>query len=401
MFKKTAIKKLVNKWKKGSFGVVFWDGDEYDVGDEKPRFKIIFHREPQITDIKSDVVMTFGEAYMHGVIDFEGSFADVIGTMFENTEAEDDAKFDSLRKHFHFDEILKEYRAEDRAKERENIHEHYDLGNDFFSQWLDPTMCYSCAYFEHPTDTLQQAQEQKIMHTLRKLELHEGESLLDIGCGWGWLIVKAAEKYHVHATGITLSEEQYEGAKKLIHEHGVDGLADVQLMNYMDMDETKWRFDKAVSIGMLEHVGEKYLPLYLAKVHRLLKDNGLFLLHSIMKEKESTTNSWMTEYIFPGGYLPVESKMMALYPEFDFHVVHMESLRRHYAMTLHHWYENFKRCEDSVKKEYGEEFVRMWGLYLQGCEAAFETGHIDVFQTLLTKGVNNDIAMTGDHIYER
>ena len=174
MFKKVTLKTAFQFWKKGNYGVVFWDGEEVDYGKGQPAFKIIFKREPQITELKKDLILTLGEAYMHGVIDFEGSMDDIIATMFANGEP--------AERDFQFDKLLRAFKEEDGKTERENIHRHYDLGNDFFSLWLDLTMSYSCAYFERPEDTLEQAQLNKIDHSLRKLHLKAGEHLLDMRC---------------------------------------------------------------------------------------------------------------------------------------------------------------------------------------------------------------------------
>ncbi len=393
MFKKATLKTLFKLWDKGSFSVVFWDGEEVAYGSGKSAFKIIFHQEPKLNDVKKNLVLTLGEAFMDGIIDFEGSLDDVIATLFKNNGNE--AKID-----FHLKDLAHQLKEIDEVIESKNIHKHYDLGNDFFALWLDKTMSYSCAYFKTQADTLEQAQLQKIDHSLKKLNLNKNEHLLDIGCGWGWLAIRAAQQYKVHATGITLSKEQYEGARSRVHEFGLDELVDIRLANYMDMDPKQEKFDKIVSIGMFEHVGKKYLPLYFSKVNALLKENGTFLLHSIMANFESPTNSWIKTYIFPGGYVPTLRETMQLLPEFDFHVLHTESLRLHYAKTLDCWNDNFQKKLPEVRKLYDERFIRMWGLYLTGCASAFRTGGIDIYQCLLTKGINNNIPMTADYMYK-
>ncbi len=393
MFKKATLKTLFKLWNKGGFAVVFWDGEEVNYGSETPAFKIIFHREPNLSDVKKDLILTLGEAYMDGTIDFEGSLDDVIATMFKNNGNE--AKVD-----FHLNELKQQLNEVDEEIESENIHKHYDLGNDFFALWLDKTMSYTCAYFKTEQDTLEQAQLQKIDHSLKKLNLKENERLLDIGCGWGWLVIRAAQQYKVHATGITLSKEQCDEAKARVHRLGLDDLVDIRLMNYIDMDPAKDQFDKIVSVGMFEHVGKEYLPLYLSKVNELLKDKGTFLLHSIMGNFEAPTNAWMKTYIFPGGYVPTFRETMQLLPEFDFHVIHTESLRRHYAKTLECWHANFQDHIDEVREKYDSRFVRMWDLYLRGCASAFRTGGIDVYQCLLTKGIDNSQPMTAKYMYE-
>ena len=393
MLKKTTLKALFKLWDKGSFSVVFWDGEEVYYGSEKAVFKIIFHKEPTLNNVKKDLILTLGEAYMDGIIDFEGSLDDVIATLFKNNGNE--AKAD-----FHLKDLTHQLKEIDEAIESKNIHKHYDLGNDFFALWLDKTMSYSCAYFKTEKDTLEQAQLQKIDHSLKKLNLTANEHLLDIGCGWGWLAIRAAQQYKVYATGITLSKEQYEGARARVHELGLDELVDIRLANYMDMNPKQERFDKIVSIGMFEHVGKKYLPLYFSKVNALLKDKGTFLLHSIMSNFESPTNSWIKTYIFPGGYVPTLRETIQLLPEFDFHVLHTESLRLHYAKTLDCWNDNFQQKLPEVRKLYDERFIRMWGLYLTGCASAFRTGGIDIYQCLLTKGIDNNIPMTADYMYK-
>lgn len=393
MFKKATLKTLFKLWDKGSFSVVFWDGEEVAYGSGKSAFKIIFHQEPKLNDVKKNLVLTLGEAFMDGIIDFEGSLDDVIATLFKNNGNE--AKID-----FHLKDLAHQLKEIDEVIESKNIHKHYDLGNDFFALWLDKTMSYSCAYFKTQADTLEQAQLQKIDHSLKKLNLNKNEHLLDIGCGWGWLAIRAAQQYKVHATGITLSKEQYEGARSRVHEFGLDELVDIRLANYMDMDPKQEKFDKIVSIGMFEHVGKKYLPLYFSKVNALLKENGTFLLHSIMANFESPTNSWIKTYIFPGGYVPTLRETMQLLPEFDFHVLHTESLRLHYAKTLDCWNDNFQKKLPEVRKLYDERFIRMWGLYLSGCASAFRTGGIDIYQCLLTKGIDNNIPMTADYMYK-
>ncbi|WP_196599408.1 SAM-dependent methyltransferase [Pectinatus frisingensis] len=403
MLKKAALKAALSHWNKGGFSVRFWDGEEKSYGTEPPKFTIIFSREPNLKDVKnisSDLILTLGEAYMDGSIDFEGSIDDVIAVMFQNQEH--DIKkhaIDDLRKKL-FAGIEEQKKEKIEEQEKKNIHSHYDIGNDFYSEWLDETMSYSCAYFKHTTDTLKDAQLNKIDHSLQKLLLKKDETLLDIGCGWGWLVIRAAQKYGVKATGITLSEEQYIGATERIKELGLSDRVEILLLNYMDLDPKKYQFDKIVSIGMFEHVGKEFLPLYLHKVNTLLKKQGLFLLHSIMGFTEAPTNSWMKKYIFPGGYVPTVHETVGYFPDFNFYLLHLESLRRHYALTLDEWYKRFMACRDILPEKYDEKFKRMWRLYLSGCAAAFRTGNIDVVQFLLSKGVNNTLPMTNKYMYE-
>lgn len=393
MFKKAALKLLLRNWKQGGFTVVFWDGEEESYGSGEPTFKIIFKQEPSWKISSNDAVLVLGEAYMDGIIDFEGSMDEIIRVVALNNHQEEPGISKLLNE--------KSQEGSDSKTQQDNIHHHYDLGNDFFALWLDKTMSYSCAYFRSPDDTLFQAQIQKIDHILKKINLKPGERLLDIGCGWGWLIIRAAEQYQVKATGITLSTEQYEGTRRRIKELGLEDLVEVQLVSYQDLDETRLQFDKIVSVGMFEHVGKNNLPRYMNKVNKLLVPGGISLLHTITGMFEETANAWIGKYIFPGGYVPSLRETVWLLPEFDFHLLHAESLRLHYAKTLDCWYGNFLGQVDTVRQKYGERFVRMWSLYLQGCAAAFRASGLDIDQLLFTKGLNNSLPLTHEYIYEK
>ncbi|SFR11200.1 SAM-dependent methyltransferase [Desulfoscipio geothermicus] len=392
--RKHLLKSFFAGVKHANFEVVYWDGETARYGDGQPRVKVIFNEPLPLNFNLDDPVLAFGEAYMDDIVDFEGSLEEI----FRVAELNKDSIPGGLTgKAVSAVKVLSGAAA--RLKQKSDIQHHYDLGNDFFSLWLDETMSYSCAYFKTPGDSLYEAQLQKIDHILKKIQLQPGDRLLDIGSGWGWLIIKAAQEYGVQALGITLSEEQYHAVKERIKKLGLEGRVDVKLLNYLDLDEQEYRFDKIVSVGMFEHVGKENLPRYMEKVNKLLAPGGLSVLHTITGVREKPVNSWIEKYIFPGGYIPSLRETMWLLPEYDFHLLHAESLRMHYAMTLDRWYENFLKHVDKIEQKYGRRFVRMWGLYLRGCAASFRVSGLNIYQLLFSKGLNNNLPMTLEHVY--
>ncbi len=382
-----------------SFRVIFWDDEIEDYGTGESKFSITFKKEPSIFFAKEEDAAKLTDDYSEEVLDIEGNLDDICSAFGLNCE---ESNLKSIKRQIlvSLAQLSIKIRKERQKKE---VQSHYDLGNDFFSLWLDDTMTYSCAYFKDPNMTLHDAQIEKINHTLRKLNLKKDERLLDIGSGWGQLIVKAAQEYGVKSMGITLSEEQFRGTKELIKRLGLEDRVEVRLMNYLDLDENELQFDKIVSVGMLENVGKENLEKFFEKVSKLLVSAGLCLVHTINVPENSEGDSfgvWLKKYIFPGGYLPALRELIWILPKYDFHLMHLESLRMNYAVTLDRWYENYSLHSKEVEERFGRQFERRWGFYLKGCAVAFRTSGLDVHQLLFSKGLNNDMPLTFDYIYK-
>lgn len=369
--------------------VKFWDGEVIKCGEGMPQFRIDFNEPIAKSEIISDPSLAFGEGYMFKKIDVVGNIQKVIESLYKNPDS-------FLHQKNAYDKLFK-ILSNNIRKSKENIQFHYDIGNDFYSLWLDETMTYSCAYFESPEDSLILAQKNKVAHILRKLNLHPGQTLLDIGCGWGELILTAAKTYQVKALGITLSSEQYSRAVERIENEGLQDLVEVQLIDYRELKGRT--FDRVVSVGMIEHVGKEHLKGYFSTVKSLLNEGGVSLLHCITGYEESGTNSWINKYIFPGGYIPAVQELVSLMATNRFYLIDLESLREHYTRTLEHWAKNFEDALESTMKMKDETFIRMWRLYLNSCSASFHFGNIDLHQFLFTKGVNNTWPLTRMNIY--
>lgn len=389
---KIFLKSFLHTFKDESFCVKFWDGDEVKVGENEPLFKIILKKPIPKKDILKSTTLAFGEAYMNGDLEVEGDFLLMLNTVLKYKE-KFTTDFRGLPKIFS--------NLTSRKKQKEEVTYHYDIGNDFYKLWLDDTLSYSCAYFKNENESLGEAQLNKIHHLLKKLNLSEGMTLLDIGCGWGALLIEAAKLYKIKGLGITLSEEQYKAFKEKIEKENLQDYLQVKLMDYRELEKSGLLFDRVVSVGMLEHVGRSNYDLFMKCVSKVLKKEGVFVLHYISGLYESEGDAWIRKYIFPGGVIPTLREIISLSADYRFYTVDVESLRMHYYKTLIKWAENFEKNTDKVREMFDEKFVRMWRMYLYSCAACFYTGVIDLHQIVFTKGVNNTLPLTREYLYKK
>jgi cyclopropane-fatty-acyl-phospholipid synthase len=282
-----------------------------------------------------------------------------------------------------------------RGRSRRNVAHHYDLDGRLYSLFLDSDRQYSCAYFETPQDSLDDAQLAKKRHLVAKLILQEGSRLLDIGCGWGGLALYAAETCGARVTGITLSQEQLAVARQRTKERKLEGAATFDALDYRDVTGT---FDRIVSVGMFEHVGAGFYDTFFAKCASILADDGVMVLHSIGRSSSpSYTNAWISEYIFPGGYIPALSEVIPAIERAGLLVTDIEILRLHYAETLKAWRDRFLAHRDEIIRLYDARFVRMWEFYLACSEAAFRCQNMMVLQIQLAKR-QGIVPITRDYI---
>ncbi len=357
----------------------------YKIGDGPVEFRVRLNKLLSLRDLLNSTTLTLGEAYMRGDLEIEGDLYEVLDKFMSQF-----GKF-SLNIGAMKNLLLTN---EGKTNQKQEVQSHYDIGNDFYELWLDPTLSYSCAYFENEDDDLETAQKKKIDRILKKLYLKEGMTLLDIGCGWGELLIEAAKKYGVKGMGITLSEEQFLEFNKRIESEGLQDLLEVHLMDYRDLPQLGKQFDRIVSVGMIEHVGRDNYPLFMKTCTEVLKPGGLFLLHFISGMTEHPGDPWIKKYIFPGGVIPSLREILVDAAEDDLHVLDVENLRVHYKKTLLNWLKNFNENRDTVEEMMGTEFSRMWELYLAACAALFENGGIELHQILFSKGINKELPDT-------
>lgn len=356
------------------------DGSRVNLG-LPPQAVLSVHDPDVLSELAHPTLGTLAEAFINGRIDVDGDIMTAI------VAAERLANAAGSPVTSRIDAAPNDHPPH---QDRADIRHHYDVGNDFYRLWLDERMVYSCAYFETGEETIDVAQLAKLDHICRKLRLSPGERFLDIGCGWGGLIIRAAEHYGVRAVGITLSESQFALARERIRQAGLEGRADVLLLDYRDAPARfgEHSFDKVASVGMFEHVGIKNFPVYFATIRRLLRDRGLLLNHSFTSSDVdgrpvgSGVSDFIDTYVFPNSELAHLHTMIREMGAQQFEIYDVESLRPHYARTLALWSQRLERQLDAARPIVGEKTLRVWRAYLAGTSLGFHRGWMNVHQVL-------------------
>ena len=347
-----------------------------------PAVEVIARSWKGLRALASPALGSLARAYVHGDLDFTGSARRILGIAESMVGAVSHGR-DRARTKWKL--FLHQHR-----NSRRNIAHHYDVSNAFYRIWLDQRMVYSCAYFRDDADTLDTAQFQKLDHICRKLRLAPGERLLDIGCGWGGLLFHAAERYGVEATGITLSQNQFDHVTAEINARGLAGRVRVELRDYLELPEDVL-YDKIASVGMFEHVGVRRFPRYFGKIYRILKPGGMVLNHGITHNSLETDSlgsgigEFVDEYVFPGGELTHVAKVVEGMGQQGLELIDAEALREHYAKTLWTWVDRLESREEEARHEVGDERYRIWRIYMAGSAHAFDRGWLSLWQLLAGK----------------
>ena len=353
--------------------------------DKKLHYKLLFYPD-----------LYFGEAYSNGTAIIEnGTLTDFLDMALKNIGRNETNSFSELLnklrgsyRYFTNFNIIK--------KSKMNAAHHYNISDNFYDLFLDSKKQYSCAYFKNENDSLETAQNNKIDHIIKKLNLKPNQKILDIGSGWGSLAIEIAKKTQCEVTGITLSENQYNYSINKAKELNVENQVQFKLIDYRQLNE---KFDRIVSVGMFEHVGRKFYQTFFNQVNKLLNDTGIALIHTIGSINQSRDpQPWITKYIFPGGYTPSMSEVAEQIEKSGLILSDVEVLRMHYSHTLRKWKERFLYNKSKVLSMFDENFFRMWEFYLTSCEMTFKWGHQVVFQFQLTKDLRS-VPTTRDYIY--
>jgi cyclopropane-fatty-acyl-phospholipid synthase len=367
--------------------LVLWNGKSIDLG-AGARVSLQIKDARALRYLVSPTIDSLAEAYVNGHFDVIGQVQDVVDVAMRLAASGESSTGKFVR-------LFSPVRH-NKALDKSSVAHHYDVSNAFYQEWLDPRMVYSCAYYQTGQESLAQAQLAKLDHVLNKIMLKKGERLLDIGCGWGALAIRAAEKYGARVLGVTLSEKQFELARERVAQAGLRSQVDIRLLDYRDLTPHDGPFDKITSIGMFEHVGLKHLASYFTKINSLLRDGGLVLNHGITSTDPGSGNTplgageFIDKYVFPNGELPHISLALHEMQVGGLEALDIECLRRHYTRTLSQWSHNFETNEAAVRGMVDAKTWRIWRIYLAGCAHAFSQNWVSLYQVLACKAGSTD-----------
>ncbi len=355
-----------------------------------PVARVTFASRATLVSTLADPWVRFGDAYSDGSLSVDGDLVELLEVVYRASAR---AEPSWLRR---ATDLAHRPRVNTLSGSRDNIHHHYDIGNDFYSLWLGSTMAYTCAYYPTPTAALDEAQTAKMHHVCRKVRLKPGESVVEAGCGWGTLALHMARHYGVRVRAFNISHEQVAYARERAAREGLAGQVEYVEDDYRNISG---HYDAFISVGMLEHVGVKNYPTLGRVARRCLGSNGRGLIHSIGRNHPARLQPWIEKRIFPGAYAPSLGEMAQIFEPWDLSVLDVENLRLHYAQTLRHWLGLYEAASERVRAMFDEKFVRMWRLYLAGSIAAFSTGTLQLFQVVFATADNNDVPWTRAHLY--
>ena len=381
----------------GTLEIIDSNDKTHKFGNSNPHVSIRLKNKSIERKLFLNPNLHIGEAYMNEELVVEkGTIEDFLNLI---TNCYDD--FISNNKFYKFYEYLSSIfmpfqQINQLVNSKKNVAHHYDINEDLYKLFLDQDMQYSCAYFHNPNMSLDQAQKDKKQHIIKKLQITENMDVLDIGCGWGGMAIEIAKSTGAKVKGITLSENQFKTASERAQKEGLNDKVSFALQDYRNEIE---KYDRIVSVGMFEHVGVKYFKTYLSKANDILKENGVFLLHTIgQRGKPTATSPWIRKYIFPGGYIPSLSEVMNATQKLNINVTDVEVLRLHYAHTLSKWYQNVIENKDKIINMFDQRFFRMWEFYLLASKYSFVNMGNVVFQIQIAKNINN-LPLTRNYIY--
>jgi cyclopropane-fatty-acyl-phospholipid synthase len=371
--------------------LAIWNGER--VGPEDAVATLHIPDRATLVRLCRDPDVQFGELYSVGKIQVDGDLGRLIEVLYQGGAKPGRNSITALRR---VGQWLHRRPSNTLHGSRENIHHHYDIGNEFYSLWLGSTMAYTCAYFPTPDTTLDEAQNAKMEHVCRKLQLRPGMTVAEAGCGWGGLALYMARHHGVKVRAFNISREQIAFARERAKAEGLDQNVEFVEDDYRNI---RGQYDAFVSVGMLEHVGVENYPGLGQVIRGCLKPEGLGLIHTIGRNRWKPMHRWIDRRIFPGANPPSLKQMMDIFEDAEFSVLDVENIRLHYAKTLDWWWQLYEESRDKVAKMFDENFVRMWRLYLAGSRAAFVTGEMQLFQVVFSSGTNNKIPMTREHLY--